>query len=157
MTGWKQNCEQIYKLVQNANKTCSIYRMHIFFRNGYKWNLTLFLSVCALQLAMRGPSGPMGLTGRSGPVVSLLFCLFLWLFVGIWLTFLISSLFTFILSYQTYIKLKFTVTHIFGIQHWWQFCIIKEKSSFRTNVLAETLFRNVASAVGGSVATLPVC
>lgn len=27
--------------------------------------------VSALQLAMRGPSGPMGLTGRSGPVVSL--------------------------------------------------------------------------------------
>lgn len=26
-----------------------------------------------LQLAMRGPPGPMGLTGRSGPVVSLSF------------------------------------------------------------------------------------
>lgn len=36
--------------------------------------------VFVLQLAMRGPSGPMGLTGRSGPVVSLsiplLFCVF---------------------------------------------------------------------------------
>ncbi len=44
------------------------------------WDLTLFLCVVsALQLAMRGPPGPMGLTGRSGPVVSLS-----WLFVGIW-------------------------------------------------------------------------
>lgn len=35
--------------------------------------MLVFVSVCGLQLAMRGPPGPMGLTGRSGPVVRLLF------------------------------------------------------------------------------------
>lgn len=82
----------------------------------------VLVCACALQLAMRGPSGPMGLTGRSGPVVSLLF-LCVWWFVRIWLlTFFVHisrACLLFILSYvHMIIKVVISTQDIYSDQYY---------------------------------------
>lgn len=52
------------------NNSMTYEHLQILSRRFFLWFWPC-LCVSALQLAMRGPPGPMGLTGRSGPVVSL--------------------------------------------------------------------------------------
>lgn len=57
--------------------------MIVYFFSFYWLEFDLVLvCVSALQLAMRGPPGPMGLTGRSGPVVSVCFLCLVFLVVS---------------------------------------------------------------------------